>query len=47
MNETPVFKVYLDVDGKGISAVVTVSYGSITMRIPDEKVESRKIIVRK
>ncbi len=47
VNETPVFKVYLDVDGKGISAVVTVSYGSITMRIPDEKVESRKIIVRK
>lgn len=47
VNEAPVFKVYLDVDGKGISAAVTVSYGSIVIRIPEEKTDNSRIIVRK
>lgn len=47
VNETPAFKVYLDVDNKGISAAVTVNYGSITIRIPEEKTDDTKIIVRK
>lgn len=46
VNEHPEFKVYLDVEGRRISAVVTVSYGNIVLRIPDEKPEGRKIVIR-
>ena len=46
VNEKPVFKVYLDAEKNRLSAVVTVSYGSLTMRIPDDSSMHRKIIIR-
>lgn len=47
VNENPIFKVYLDTDGRAVSAVVTVNYGSMVIRIPEEKTDNNKIIVRK
>lgn len=46
VNEKPIFKVYLDAEKNRISAVVTVSYGSLTIRIPDNSSLQRKIVIR-
>lgn len=46
VNETPLFKVYFDTENGGIYAVITVSYGNMSLRIPDGRSEERKIIVR-
>lgn len=46
VDEHPIFRLYFDVENRMISAVVTVSYGSISLRIPNAKTDSRKIIVR-
>ena len=42
----PQFNIYLDEADGGISAAVTVSYGTITLRLPQDKQTSDKIIVR-
>lgn len=46
VNEKPVFKVYLDCEMNRLSAVVTVSYGSLTMRIGEDFEHQRQIVIR-
>lgn len=46
VNENPKFKLYFDVDDGNITCVATVNYGSITIRLPDDQTDYRKIIVR-
>ncbi|MCC8169269.1 MAG: DEAD/DEAH box helicase [Oscillospiraceae bacterium] len=49
VNETPTFDVYFDTLQNGITAVVVANYGSISLRLPDEKNSDNsrdKIVVR-
>ena len=47
VNSKPEFLVYFDYDGKYIYAVVTVNYGSIRLRLPEESPDYKgKIVVR-
>ena len=46
IDDKPKFNVYFDETDGGISAAITVSYGQITIRLPEKDGERDKIIVR-
>lgn len=46
VDDKPAFDIYFDRFDDGISAVVTATYGKITIRLPSEDVEQEKIVVR-
>lgn len=46
VDDKPVFDIYFDRFDDGISAVITATYGKITIRLPSENSEQDKIVVR-
>lgn len=46
INEEPEFKIYFDEVGRGISAAIIASYGSISLRLPAESETHGRIVVR-
>ncbi len=46
INEKPQFSVYLDMDKKIVTAVITVKYGSIDIRLPANNQNGEKIVIR-
>lgn len=46
VTEKPVFSVYLDYDGRAVTAVLKVRYGAIDIRMPDDGYDSPKIVIR-
>ena len=46
VSDKPQFDIYLDESEGGILAAVTVSYGNITLRLPEKAAKQEKIVVR-